>query len=127
MIDARVDDAVKQHLQKMNWLHREEEAQTLKPPSPGATGSGGKMGFTLPVSEEPQAHEVIAPILELNTKQEGDSIPPSSDISQSAEGKRAEATTTAESITQAAASADSEGKMVKEDKTGSSPKDGTPV
>uniref|UniRef100_A0A671TIX2 ATPase family AAA domain containing 3A n=1 Tax=Sparus aurata TaxID=8175 RepID=A0A671TIX2_SPAAU len=32
MIDARVDDAVKQHLQKMNWLHAEEEAQTLTPP-----------------------------------------------------------------------------------------------
>uniref|UniRef100_A0A7N8YL08 ATPase family AAA domain containing 3A n=1 Tax=Mastacembelus armatus TaxID=205130 RepID=A0A7N8YL08_9TELE len=25
MIDARVDDAVKQHLQKMDWLHREDE------------------------------------------------------------------------------------------------------
>uniref|UniRef100_A0A671TK58 ATPase family AAA domain containing 3A n=1 Tax=Sparus aurata TaxID=8175 RepID=A0A671TK58_SPAAU len=48
MIDARVDDAVKQHLQKMNWLHAEEEAQTLTPPPAGATAIGGKMGFTLP-------------------------------------------------------------------------------
>uniref|UniRef100_A0A4W6EMB3 ATPase family AAA domain containing 3A n=1 Tax=Lates calcarifer TaxID=8187 RepID=A0A4W6EMB3_LATCA len=56
MIDARVDDAVKQHLQKMDWLHGEEEAQTktLTPPPAGATGSGGKMGFTLPLSEAPQ-------------------------------------------------------------------------
>uniref|UniRef100_A0A3Q4C0W3 AAA+ ATPase domain-containing protein n=1 Tax=Mola mola TaxID=94237 RepID=A0A3Q4C0W3_MOLML len=29
MIDARVDDAVKQHLQKMDWLHGEEEAHVL--------------------------------------------------------------------------------------------------
>uniref|UniRef100_A0A7N8XKL3 ATPase family AAA domain containing 3A n=1 Tax=Mastacembelus armatus TaxID=205130 RepID=A0A7N8XKL3_9TELE len=49
MIDARVDDAVKQHLQKMDWLHREDEAQTLTPPPAGATGGGGKMGFTLPL------------------------------------------------------------------------------
>uniref|UniRef100_A0A4W6EPW4 ATPase family AAA domain containing 3A n=1 Tax=Lates calcarifer TaxID=8187 RepID=A0A4W6EPW4_LATCA len=41
MIDARVDDAVKQHLQKMDWLHGEEEAQTktLTPPPAGATVS----------------------------------------------------------------------------------------
>uniref|UniRef100_A0A8C4EDY0 AAA+ ATPase domain-containing protein n=1 Tax=Dicentrarchus labrax TaxID=13489 RepID=A0A8C4EDY0_DICLA len=34
MIDARVDDAIKQHIQKMDWLHGEEEAQTktLTPP-----------------------------------------------------------------------------------------------
>uniref|UniRef100_A0A7N5ZRH1 AAA+ ATPase domain-containing protein n=1 Tax=Anabas testudineus TaxID=64144 RepID=A0A7N5ZRH1_ANATE len=38
MIDARVDDAVRQHLQKMDWLHREEEAQTLTPPPAGPTG-----------------------------------------------------------------------------------------
>ncbi|XP_042261956.1 ATPase family AAA domain containing 3 [Thunnus maccoyii] len=145
MIDARVDDAVKQHLQKMDWLHGDEEAQTktLTPPPLGATGSEGKMGFTLPVSETPQAQEVIAPVLEINTKQEGDSIPqemtpPLSDTS--AEGKsavpagrdcedavKAEATTTAESLAQPAAPADGEGKAEKEDKTGSPPKDGTPV
>uniref|UniRef100_A0A8C9X2S6 ATPase family AAA domain containing 3A n=1 Tax=Sander lucioperca TaxID=283035 RepID=A0A8C9X2S6_SANLU len=49
MIDARVKDAVKQHLQKMDWLHGEDEAQakSLTPPTAGGTGSGGKMGFTL--------------------------------------------------------------------------------
>ncbi|XP_073325317.1 ATPase family AAA domain containing 3 [Pagrus major] len=138
MIDARVDDAVKQHLQKMNWLHAEEEAQTLTPPPAGATASGGKMGFTLPQSDAPQAEDVIAPILE---KQEGESIAPPSDIDQSAEGKsailagqdcedtvKAEAATTAESLAEPAASTDSEGKVEKEGKTGSSPpKDGTPV
>lgn len=128
MIDARVDDAVKQHLQKMDWLHREEEAQTLTPPPAGATGSGGKMGFTLPLNEAPQAQEVIVPGFELNTNQKGDSIPPSSDTKQLAEGKSTEATTTADCLVQPAASTDAEDKMVKEDKTGSSPpKDGTPV
>lgn len=121
MIDARVDDAVKQHQQKMDWLHKEEEAQTLTPPKVGAPGSGGKMGFTLPVSEEPQAHEVIAPLLELNPKQ-GDSSPRSSGIRQSAEGERAD------SLAQAAPSTDGKGKMLKEDEPGSRPpKDGTPV
>lgn len=140
MINARVDDAVKQHLQKMDWLHREDEAQTLTPPPAGATGGGGKMGFTLPLSEAPQAQEVVAPALELNTEQEWGSIPPSSDLDPS-EGKSAipaeqdcedavkeHSLTKAESLAQPAASTDSEGKMEKEDKTGSSPpKDGTPV
>lgn len=139
MIDARVDDAVKQHLQKMDWLHGEEEAQTktLTPPPAGATASGGKMGFTLPLSEAPQAEEVIAPVLEIITKQEGESTPPPSDIDQSAESKsaipaedavEAEAATTEKSLAQPAASTDGESKVEKEDKTGSSPpKDGTPV
>lgn len=143
MIDARVDDAVRQHLQKMDWLHGDEESQakTLTPPTAGAIASGGKMGFTLPHSAAPEAQEVIAPVLEMNTKQEGESIPPPSDIDQSAEGKsatpaaqdcedavKAEAATTVESLDQPAASTDGEGKTEKEDKTGSSPpKDGTPV
>uniref|UniRef100_A0AAQ6A6Q9 AAA+ ATPase domain-containing protein n=1 Tax=Amphiprion ocellaris TaxID=80972 RepID=A0AAQ6A6Q9_AMPOC len=82
MIDARVDDAVKQHLQKMDWLHGDEEAQakSLTPPPTGVTGSGGKMGFTLPLSEAPQAEDVIAPVLEVDTKAEGETMPPSSDI-----------------------------------------------
>uniref|UniRef100_A0A8D3C866 ATPase family AAA domain containing 3A n=1 Tax=Scophthalmus maximus TaxID=52904 RepID=A0A8D3C866_SCOMX len=37
MIDARVDDAVKQHAQKMDWLHGEDAARTLTPLSAGAT------------------------------------------------------------------------------------------
>lgn len=146
MIDARVDDAVKQHLQKMDWLHGDEEAQnkTLTPPPVGAAGSEGKMGFTLPLSETPQAQEVIAPVLEINAKQEGDSIPqemtpPLSDIDPSSEGKsdvpagqdcedavKAEAET-AQSSAQPAASTDGDGKVEKEDKTESPPKDGTPV
>ncbi|TKS71793.1 ATPase family AAA domain-containing protein 3-A [Collichthys lucidus] len=114
MIDARVDDAVKQHIQKMDWLHAEDDAQnkTLTPPPAGATATGGKMGFNLPLSEAPQAEEVIAPVLEINTKQEGESA--------------AATTTTAESLAQPAASTDGEGKVEK-DKTGSPPKDGTPV
>lgn len=128
MIDARVDDAVKQHLQKMDWLHREEEAQTLTPPPAGATGTGGKMGFTLPLNDAPQAHEVIAPGLEIVTKQKGDGIPLSSDTEQSVEGNRTEATTAADCLVQPAASTDEDDKKTKEDKTGSSPpKDGTPV
>ncbi|XP_072238270.1 ATPase family AAA domain containing 3 [Leuresthes tenuis] len=88
MIDARVDDAVKQHLQKMDWLHGEEEAKSLTPPPPaGAAGTEGKMGFILPLSEAPQAQEVIAPVLEINTKEESESMPPLSDSDQSAEGK----------------------------------------
>lgn len=135
MIDARVDDAVKQHVQKMDWLRGDEEVQTLTPPPAGATAGGGKMGFTLPLSEAPEAQEVIAPVLE--TKQEGESIPSTSGIDQSAEGKsatpagqdcedvvKAEAAT-AESLDQPA---DTEAKKETESKTGSSPpKDGTPV
>lgn len=124
MIDARVDDAIKQHVQKMDWLRREEEAQTLTPPPAGAAGSAGKKGFTLPLGEVPQAHEVIAPILEPNAKLEGDSISQSSDIHQSLEEKRA---VPAAQDWKDAASTDEE-KTVKKDKTGSSPpKDGTPV
>lgn len=120
MIDARVDDAVKQHIQKMDWLHAEEDAQTktLTPPLAGATATGGKMGFNLPLSEAPQAEEVIAPVLEINTKQEGESATARQDC---------EAATTAESLAQPAASTDGEGKVEKDDKTGSPPKDGTPV
>ncbi len=142
MIDARVDDAVKQHLQKMDWLHREEEAQTktLTPPTAGETSSGGKMGFTLPLGEAPQAEAVIAPVLETNVEQEGETVPPPSDIDQSAEGKsatpagldgddaiKAKAATTAESLVDPAASMDGESKVEKENKSGSPPKDGTPV
>lgn len=138
MIDARVDDAVKQHLQKMDWLHLDDDAQTLTPPVAGTTGVGGKMGFNLPLSEAPQAQEVIAPVLEINAKQGGDSISPPSDTDQSAESKsatgqncedvvKAEAMT-ADNLSQSATPTDSEGKVEKEDKSGSSPpKDGTPV
>lgn len=141
MIDARVDDAVKQHLQKMDWLHGEEEAQSLTPPPAGATPSGGKMGFTLPLSEAPQTDDVIPPVLEINMKQEGTSIIPPSDIDQSAKGKnanpagqdckdavKAEAVEEEENLAEHAVSTDGENKVEKQDKTGSSPpKEGTPV
>uniref|UniRef100_A0A8C2Z8R1 ATPase family AAA domain containing 3A n=1 Tax=Cyclopterus lumpus TaxID=8103 RepID=A0A8C2Z8R1_CYCLU len=142
MIDARVDDAFKQHLQKMDWLHGDEvtHGTTLTPHPAGATASGGKMGFNLPLSQAPEAQEVIAPVLEVKMKQEGESLSPPSNINnQSAEGKsatpagqdcedaaKAEAATEAKSLAKPAAPTD--GKMAKEDKTGSSPpKDGTPV
>lgn len=67
MIDARVQDAIKQHIQKMDWLHGEgvQELQ-VKPPSPKLATPGGidgKMGFILPASEAPLAQEVIAPVV----------------------------------------------------------------
>ncbi|CAB1432054.1 unnamed protein product [Pleuronectes platessa] len=82
MIDARVEDAVKQHIQKMDWLLGEEDSKTLTPFSAGATTAGGKMGFNLPISEAPQAQQVVAPILEMSAKPEVDTIPPLSDITQ---------------------------------------------
>uniref|UniRef100_A0A3P9BZ62 ATPase family AAA domain containing 3A n=1 Tax=Maylandia zebra TaxID=106582 RepID=A0A3P9BZ62_9CICH len=116
MIDARVDDAVKQHLQKMDWLRGEEAAKSLTPPPAGVTSSGGKMGFNLPLSETPQAQEVIAPVLEINEKQ--------APMNLSAEGQsadRAGHNSTAESSGQPPASTDDK---MRED---SPPKDGTPV
>lgn len=49
MIDARVAEAVRQHQQKMDWLHTEAAA------GEGATGAAadGKMGFTLPHGTPP--------------------------------------------------------------------------
>ncbi|KAI4826393.1 hypothetical protein KUCAC02_029841 [Chaenocephalus aceratus] len=138
MIDARVDEAFKQHLQKMDWLHGDEEAQTrtLTHPLAGATAAVGQIGFTLPLSEAPEAQEVIAPVLESSTKLEGESLAPLSDIDQPAEGKSAppagqdcddavKAATEAESLV----ATDSEGKVTeKQDKAASPPpKDGTPV
>lgn len=68
MIDARVQDAVKQHIQKMDWLHGEGvEALQVKTPSPKQAGTGGidgKMGFILPHAKAPLAHEVIAPVVD---------------------------------------------------------------
>ncbi|KAK5912463.1 hypothetical protein CesoFtcFv8_002333 [Champsocephalus esox] len=74
----------------MDWLHGDEEAQTrtLTRPLAGATAAVGQMGFTLPLSEAPEAQEVIAPVLESSTKLEGESLAPLSDIDQPAEGKK---------------------------------------
>lgn len=141
MIDARVDDAVKQHVQKMDWLLREEEAQSLTPPTAGTSASGGKMGFTLPLSEAPQTENIIATAIESIMKEDATSIPTPSDTDQSAEDKKAslagqdskdvakeKAVTTEESLADPVATTDTENKVEKEDKTGSPPpKDGTPV
>lgn len=144
MIDARVDDAIKQHLQKMDWLLREDEAQTLTPPSAGATAPGGKMGFTLPLGEAPQTENIITEAVESTTKTAAACEPTLSDTNQPAEGSdaspagqdsekaaEAKAATTEESLADPAevkTSADSENKAEKEEKSSSSPpKDGTPV
>ncbi|XP_075893507.1 ATPase family AAA domain containing 3 [Nelusetta ayraudi] len=89
MIDARVDAAIKQHLQKMDWLLREEEAQTLIPTAAGATAPGGKMGFTLPLSEAPQTENIIAQAVESSMKTEATSTPTPPDTDQSTEGRDA--------------------------------------
>ncbi|XP_068171375.1 ATPase family AAA domain containing 3 [Antennarius striatus] len=119
MIDARVDEAVKQHLQKMDWLHGEEEAQSLTPPPAGAAASGGKGGFTLPVRQASQSDGVIAPVPE---PQECESTPRPSDKDQSADGQ---STVTAGQDCQEAAKAEA---VTKEKQADSPPpKDGTPV
>ncbi|XP_017271215.1 ATPase family AAA domain containing 3 [Kryptolebias marmoratus] len=121
MIDARVDDAVKQHLQKMDWLRGEEEAKSLTPPP--SPGSGGKMGFNLPLEEAPQALEAIAPVLQIDAEQQSESMLPPAYSDQSGDGSRAagqdcEMKTTGGRLRQP----DSE------TQTGSCPpKDGTPV
>ena len=47
MIDARVEDAIKQHRQKMDWLHAEggEEGKSVPTLQSGPPGIAGKMGF----------------------------------------------------------------------------------
>uniref|UniRef100_A0A8C8D498 AAA+ ATPase domain-containing protein n=1 Tax=Oncorhynchus tshawytscha TaxID=74940 RepID=A0A8C8D498_ONCTS len=58
MIDARVDEAMRQHLQKMDWLHghtKEAGAKSTISPSAGPADSS-KIGFTLPLGEPPQYH-----------------------------------------------------------------------
>ncbi|XP_056293064.1 ATPase family AAA domain containing 3 [Pseudoliparis swirei] len=130
MMDARVDDAFKQHLQKMDWLHGDAvtQAATLTPPPAGATASGGKMGFNLPLSEAPEAQEVIAPVLEVKMTPEGvNERSAEGNSGQDCEDAAKAAATAAESLAEPAAPP-TDGKIEKEAKTGSSPpKDGTPV
>jgi len=129
-MDARVDDAFKQHLQKMDWLHGDAvtQAATLTPPPAGATASGGKMGFNLPLSEAPEAQEVIAPVLEVKMTPEGvNERSAEGNSGQDCEDAAKAAATAAESLAEPAAPP-TDGKIEKEAKTGSSPpKDGTPV
>lgn len=49
MIDARVEEAVRQHRQKMDWLHTEVSGEG----GASAGGAEGKMGFTLPHGTPP--------------------------------------------------------------------------
>uniref|UniRef100_A0A3Q2XIJ6 ATPase family AAA domain containing 3A n=1 Tax=Hippocampus comes TaxID=109280 RepID=A0A3Q2XIJ6_HIPCM len=125
MIDTRVDDAVKQHRQKMDWLRTEEEAQTktLTPPPAGGAASSttGKMGFNLPLGETSQAQEVIAPLLVHKMKQQGDCLPQERTAeSQSSPSARLDC----EEANRASLEQRAEKKV---EKTDSAPKDGTPV
>lgn len=127
MIDARVDDAVKQHLQKMDWLRGEEEAQSLTPPPAGAMATGGKMGFNLPLSDSPQTENMIAPLLEMYAKQESTGAPAPLETHQSAEGEIPAGQDCSDATRGETSSSDGENKE-KEDKGASCPpKDGTPV
>uniref|UniRef100_A0A8C7R869 ATPase family AAA domain containing 3A n=1 Tax=Oncorhynchus mykiss TaxID=8022 RepID=A0A8C7R869_ONCMY len=70
MIDARVDEAMRQHLQKMDWLHghtKEAGAKSTISPSAGPADSS-KIGFTLPLGEPPQAQDVLTPALEMEKR-----------------------------------------------------------
>ncbi|KAK1800062.1 hypothetical protein P4O66_006572 [Electrophorus voltai] len=66
MIDARVDDAIRQHQQKMDWLHGDgglDEASVAPPGQQGVLASkGAKLGFSVPQNDSPQAHEVLSPL-----------------------------------------------------------------
>uniref|UniRef100_A0AAY4AZN9 AAA+ ATPase domain-containing protein n=1 Tax=Denticeps clupeoides TaxID=299321 RepID=A0AAY4AZN9_9TELE len=61
MIDARVEDAVRQHMQKMDWLHGEgvlnAEGKPMTMSHKGVPVMGGKMGF-----EQPQALDGSSPV-----------------------------------------------------------------
>lgn len=66
MIDARVDDAVRQHMQKMDWLHGDGvlDNEGRITPADHQGGKGAKMGFILPQGSPPQAQEVLCPFKE---------------------------------------------------------------
>lgn len=66
MIDARVDDAVRQHMQKMDWLHGDgvPDNKGRVAPAGHQGGKGAKMGFILPQGSPSQAQEVLCPFKE---------------------------------------------------------------
>lgn len=66
MIDARVDDAVRQHMQKMDWLHGDgvPDNEGRVAPAGHQGGKGAKMGFILPQGSPSQAQEVLCPFKE---------------------------------------------------------------
>lgn len=125
MIDARVDDAVKQHLQKMDWLRGEEEAQSLTPPPAGAMATAGKMGFNLPLSDAPQTENVIAPLL--NAKQESTGTHAPLRTHQWAEGEIPAGQDCRDATRGETSSSDGENKEKGDKGASCPPKDGTPV
>ncbi|KAF4093498.1 hypothetical protein AMELA_G00002570 [Ameiurus melas] len=62
MIDARVDDAVRQHMQKMDWLHGDGVLDNEGRVTPAEGGKGAKTGFVLPQVLPLQAQEVLCPL-----------------------------------------------------------------
>lgn len=64
MIDARVDDAVRQHTQKMDWLHGDGvlDNEGRVAPVDHQGGKGAKTGFILPQGSPPKAHDVLCPL-----------------------------------------------------------------
>lgn len=63
MIDARVEDAIRQHRQKMDWLHGEgvldNEGRPLQ--SPEIHSKGSKMGFSPPLTSQEVTSELEKP------------------------------------------------------------------
>lgn len=64
MIDVRVDDAVRQHVQKMDWLHGDSvlDNEGRVTPADHQGGKGAKMGFILPQGSPPVAQKVLCPL-----------------------------------------------------------------
>lgn len=127
MIDARVDDAVKQHLQKMDWLRGEEEAQSLTPPPAGALATGGKIGFNLPQSDSPQTEIMMAPLLEMYAKQESTGAPGPLKTHQSAVGEILAGQDCRDATRGETSSSDGDNKEIEDKSASRPPKDGTPV
>ncbi|XP_067253301.1 ATPase family AAA domain containing 3 [Chanodichthys erythropterus] len=61
MIDARVDEAIRQHRQKMDWLHGEGVLDNEGRPAPETPAKGMKTGFTPAL----KAQEVLSPLQEV--------------------------------------------------------------
>lgn len=138
MIDARVVEAAKQHLQKMSWLHEEgtENAKGKSSPTSqaGAADLASKIGFALlPHDDLPEAKEVIAPVLESSKGVEGqgtlDDIPVSPDTFPSSESAVAPAASEEVSVQPQGEGIGRVGQteLTKKETSPAPPKDGTPV
>lgn len=112
MIDARVDDAVRQHMQKMDWLHGDGvlDNEGRVTPADHQGGKDAKMSFILPQGSPPQAQEVLCPLKEgLDS-----TIPPPQEGGSSIAGK-------------GTVPLEGEGGIKKTEQKDVPPKDGTPV